>query len=96
MRIRAVVLKTRRAPQRLRKTEISQTDGISAGEQSPDGRNRVLTLTLGFEKAGGEEAQLSSGQRLQQRPGLLFCLFILEREDQPRGGKTRGPPWALV
>lgn len=46
-------------------------------------------LTLVFEEAAGEEAQLSSGQRLQQ-PGLLLCLFLLEREKPDTCSESRG------
>lgn len=42
----------------------------------------------GFEEAGGEEAQLSSGQRQQQQqPGLLSCWLILE-EDWSHPGES--------
>jgi len=80
----------------LRKIEISQMSSIRAGKTEPWTRSQVLKLTLGFEEAGGEEAQRSSGQRRQRWPGLLFCLFHLERKKQPHGWKTRGPLWALV
>lgn len=59
--------------------ESRALNGVSRASQS-----RV------FEEAGGEEAQLSSGQRQQQQPGLLSCLLILEGEDWSHPGDLCG------
>lgn len=77
----------------LRETEISQINSISAGKA--EGMTRSSCSRV-FEEAGGEEAQLSSDQRQQQGPGLLSCLFILEREDWSHPRKIRRSLRALV